>query len=56
VFGPHFSLAELSLLTRFYEEFPGRPACEALLAEKPCPITARPEEAAAIAKIQQLLG
>jgi hypothetical protein len=56
VFGPHYSLAELPLLTRFYEEFPGRPQCEALLAEKPCQITARPEEAATIAKIQQLLG
>jgi glutathione S-transferase len=56
VFGPRLSLAELPTLTRFYEEFPGRQACEAGLAEKPCPITARPEEAAAIAKIQELLG
>jgi glutathione S-transferase len=56
VFGPHFSLDGMALLTRFYEEFPGRQACEAVLAEKPCPITARPEEAAAIARIQQLLG
>ena len=44
------------MLARFYEEFPARPTCEALLADQPCPITARPEEAAAIAKIQQLLG
>jgi glutathione S-transferase len=56
VFGPSFSLAELPMLTRFYQEFPGRPACEELLAEKPCPITARPEEAAAIARIHELLG
>jgi hypothetical protein len=56
VFGPSFSVAELPLLTRFYNDFPGRPAGEELLAEKPCPITARPEEAAAIAKIHELLG
>ncbi len=56
VFGPVYSLKDLPLLTRFYEEFPGRPQCEALLAEKPCPITAKPDEAATIAKIQQLLG
>jgi hypothetical protein len=44
------------MLTRFYEEFPARQTCEAMLTDHPCPITARPEEAAAVAKIQQLLG
>jgi glutathione S-transferase len=56
VFGPHWSLASTPTLARFYEEFPARPSCEALLAERPCPVTARPGEAEGIAKIQQLLG
>jgi glutathione S-transferase len=56
VFGPRLSLAQTPMLARFYDDFPARPTCEAALAEHPCPITARPEEAAAIAKIQQLLG
>lgn len=56
VFGPRFSLAATPMLARFYEEFPARPTCEAVLGQQPCPITARPEEPAAIAKIQQLLG
>jgi glutathione S-transferase len=56
VFGPHWSLAATPTLARFYEDFPARPTCEAMLAERPCQITARPNEAEAIAKIQQLLG
>jgi hypothetical protein len=56
VFGSHISLAQTPLLARFFEEFPARGSCEALLREKPCPFTARPEEPAAIAKIQELLG
>ena len=56
VFGPHWSLAATPTLARFYDEFPGRGTCEALLAERPCQVTARPNEAEAIAKIQQLLG
>jgi glutathione S-transferase len=56
VFGPRLSLAGLPMRTRFYEEFPARQTCEAMLTDHPCPITARPEEAAAVAKIQQLLG
>jgi glutathione S-transferase len=55
VFGPRFSLAAMPMLTRFYDGFPAREGCEAMLADQPCPITARPEEAAAIAKIQQLV-
>ena len=56
VFGPRVSLAQTPMLARFYEEFPGRASCETLLTEHPCPITARPEEAAAIARIRELLG
>jgi glutathione S-transferase len=56
VFGTHWSLATTPMLSRFYEEFPARGACEAALAEHSAPITARPDEAAGIAKIQQLLG
>ena len=56
VFGPHWSLAATPTLARFYDDFPARPTCEAALAERPSPITARPNEAEGIAKIQQLLG
>jgi len=56
VFGPHWSLSATPTLARFYDDFPGRGICEAVLAERPCPITARPNEAEGIAKIQQLLG
>lgn len=56
VFGPHWSLDATPALAKFYAEFAGRAACEAVLVEKPCPITARPGEAEGIAKIQQALG
>jgi hypothetical protein len=56
VFGPHWSLETTPTLARFYEDFPARPTCEALLAEHGAPITARPEESAGIEKIQQLLA
>lgn len=56
VFGPHWSLAATPTLARFYDDFPGRTIFEAVLAERPCPITARPNEAEGIAKIQQSLG
>ena len=56
VFGPRLSLAATPMLARFYEEFPARPTCEAVLGQQPCPITARPEEAAVVAKIQQLIA
>ena len=56
VFGPHWSLADKPTLARFYDDFPGRGICESVLAERPCPVTARPNEAEGIAKIQQLLG
>jgi glutathione S-transferase len=56
VFGPRLPLGRNPMLARFYEEFPARASCEAFLAEKPCPITARPEEAAVIAKIKELVS
>jgi glutathione S-transferase len=56
VFGPHWSLAATPTLAKFYDDFPGRAIFEAVLTERPCPVTARPNEAEAIAKIQQALG
>jgi glutathione S-transferase len=56
VFGSRVSLSGMPTLARFYEEFPGRGSCEAVLADQPCPVTARHEEAAAIAKVRELLG
>jgi hypothetical protein len=56
VFGPSWSLAATPTLAKFYAEFPGRSTCETLLREQPAPITARPEEPAAIAKLQALLA
>jgi hypothetical protein len=56
VFGSHWSLESTPTLARIYADFPARPTCEAVLADHPCPITARPGEAEGIAKIQQLLG
>ncbi|HEY9182292.1 MAG TPA: hypothetical protein VIQ99_03770 [Gammaproteobacteria bacterium] len=56
IFGAHWSLAATPTLGKFYEEFPGRSICESLLREQPCPITARPEEASVIAKIQESLA
>lgn len=56
VFGPHLKLGDTASLARFHEEFAGRGACERLLTERPCPITARPQEEEAIAKIQAALG
>ena len=56
VFGPRLSLGQTPMLARFYEAFPARGSCEAFLADKHCPITARPEEPAAIGKIQELMA
>jgi hypothetical protein len=56
VFGTHWSLAATPTLARCYEDFPARASCESLLGEQPCAITARPNEADAITKIQQSLG
>jgi hypothetical protein len=56
VFAAHLSLDATPALAEFYRGFAARTVCEQLLREQPCPITARPGEAAAIAKIQALLG
>ena len=56
VFGSHFALSATPLLHSFHEEFSGRERCEALLRDQPCPITARPNESAAIEAIQRSLG
>jgi glutathione S-transferase len=56
VFGPRFSLAQTPMLARFYDDFPARQICESTLAERPCPITARPGEPEAIAKIRELVA
>ena len=56
VFGPHWSFAATPLLQSFHEEFSGREQCQSLLRELPCPITARPDEPAAIERIQRSIG
>jgi len=56
VFGPHVPLGSWSELARFHAEFAGREACERELATKPRPVTGRPGEPAAIAKLQQALA
>jgi hypothetical protein len=56
VFGEHLALGELGSLAAFYAEFAGRERCQQLLRENACPITARPQEAEAIAAIQAALG
>lgn len=56
VFGPHWSFAATPLLQSFHEEFSGREGCEAVLRDKPGPITARPNESAGIETIQRSLG
>jgi hypothetical protein len=56
VFGPHVPLGSWPELSRFYAEFAGRAVCERELATKPRPVTGRPGEPAAIAKLQQALA
>jgi len=56
VFGPHVPLGSWPELSRFYTEFAGRAVCERELARKPRPVTGRPGEPAAIAKLQQALA
>jgi glutathione S-transferase len=52
VFGSRFSLATRPRLAAFYEQHPARKTFEDLLATRPCQLTGRPGEAAAIADIQ----
>jgi hypothetical protein len=56
VFGSHVPLGSWPELARFYAEFVGRGVCERQLAAKPRPVTGRPGEPAAIAKLQQALA
>ncbi len=56
VFGPHVPLGSWPELARFYAEFAGRAVCERQLAAKPRPVTGRPGEPAAIARLQQALA
>jgi len=56
VFGPHVPLGSWPELSRFHAEFAGRAVCERELAAKPRPVTGRPNEPAAIAKLQQVLA
>jgi len=56
VFGPHVPLGSWPELARFHAEFAGRAVCERQLAAKPRPVTGRPGEPAAIAKLQQALA
>ncbi len=56
VFGSHVPLGSWPELARFHAEFAGRAACERQLAAKPRPVTGRPGETAAIAKLQQALA
>jgi glutathione S-transferase len=54
VFGPGLRLDEQPYLARCYRELGARSAGEELLAERPSPVTARPGEVEAIAKIRAL--
>jgi hypothetical protein len=56
VFGPHVPLGSWPELARFHAEFAGRDVCERELARRSRPVTGRPNEAAAIAKLQQVLA
>ena len=55
VFGKHLGLGDLEALSRFYGEFPAREKCLKMLELEPCPITARPGEAAMIEVIRTSL-
>jgi hypothetical protein len=56
VFGAHMPLGSWPELKRFYAEFAGKAACDAELQSKPRPVTGRPGEPDAIAKLQQTLA
>jgi glutathione S-transferase len=56
VFGPHVSLGSWPELRRFHAEFAGRAVCERELQSKPRPVTGRPGEPDAIARLQQALA
>jgi glutathione S-transferase len=56
VFGRHLPLDDKPVLARFLAECPGREAFEAVLADHPCQISGRVEEADAISQIQAALA
>ncbi len=56
VFGPYVPLGSWPELARFHAEFSGRAVCERELAAKPRPVTGRPGEPAALAKLQEALA
>jgi hypothetical protein len=56
VFGSHLPLGSWPELARFQSEFAGRSICERELTDKPRPVTGRPGEPDAIAKLQQALA
>jgi glutathione S-transferase len=55
VFGAHVTLGSWPELARFHAEFAGRAVCDQELTSKPRPVTGRPGEPDAIAKLQQVL-
>lgn len=54
VFGEALNLDGMPAVRRFFEECPGRPAFERVLATRPCQLTGRPGEAAVIEKLRAL--
>ena len=55
-FGPGLDLGACPGLSRFYSECPGQPLYTAMLAEHPGPVTGRPGEPDAIARIHSALA
>ena len=56
VFGEHLGIAEHPYLARCYRESAGAEAFRRMLAERPRPVTARPGESEAIARIQESIA
>jgi glutathione S-transferase len=56
LFGSHLSLDAKPLLARFHDEHPSREAFEKLLEDRPCQVSGRPGEAAAIERVRELLA
>jgi glutathione S-transferase len=56
IFGAHLDLERHGTLARFYRDCPGRPVFEKLLAEHPCQISGRPDEAQAVARLHEILA
>ncbi|HEU4618491.1 MAG TPA: glutathione S-transferase N-terminal domain-containing protein [Gammaproteobacteria bacterium] len=56
VFGDALRLDSTPTVARFYRDFAGRTTFERLLTEKPCQVTGRPGEAAAVARVRELVA